>query len=109
MAVAETRSASVEEEGAEEFVNGLYREYVAQGSPKNTSKWLSERLENAFLCLNEQPVWVGEPAWAYHQGQPMVFLHQVHVSPSAQHIKGKMSLGDTVHVFGSSHRLKRAT
>jgi len=106
MGIAEKLSASMEE-GADDFVKGLYGEYVAQGSPKNKKKWLSERLRNEFLCLNEKPVWVGEPAWAYHQGQPMVFLHQVLVSPSAQHIKEKMSLGDTVYVFGSRHRLER--
>lgn len=37
----------------------------------------------------------------------MVFLHQFSVSPSAQHIKEKISLGDTVYVFGAKHRLKR--
>lgn len=105
MTVAEALSASVEEE----FVTGLFGEYLAQGAPKNGRKWLSARLEDAFVCLHERPVWIGEPAWAYHQGQPMVFLHQVHVPPSAQHIKGKMALGDTVYLFGSHHRLQRGT
>ncbi|MET0551243.1 MAG: hypothetical protein ABW002_18455 [Xanthomonas sp.] len=105
MTVAEAQSASVEQE----FASGLYGEYLAHGSPKNSRKWLSTRLENAFVCLHEKPVWIGEPAWAYHQGQPMVFLHQVHVPPSAQHIKEKMALGDTVYLFGSNHRLQRAT
>ncbi|MBN6151908.1 hypothetical protein JR065_16300 [Xanthomonas sp. AmX2] len=58
--------------------------------------------------MNENPVWVGEPAWAYHRRQPMVFLQQVLVAPSAQHIKERLSLGDTVYVFGSRHRLKRS-
>lgn len=96
MAVAEKKSASMEADGAEDFARLLYDEYVEQGAPKNKKKWLAERLENEFLCLKERPVWVGEPAWLYHQGQPMVFLHQFSVSPSAQHIKEKISLGDTV-------------
>lgn len=50
---------------------------------------------------------MGEPAWLYHQGQPMVFLRQFSVSPSAQHIKEKISLGDTIYVFGAKHLIKR--
>ncbi|WP_177414143.1 hypothetical protein [Pseudomonas sp. NIBRBAC000502773] len=73
MAVAEKKSASMEADGAEDFAQRLYDEYVEQGAPKNKRKWLAERLENEFLCLKESPVWVGEPAWLYHQGQPMVF------------------------------------
>ncbi|WPN57929.1 hypothetical protein [Pseudomonas sp. P9_31] len=108
MEIAEKQSASMEAEGAEDFARGLYDEYVKQGAPKNKKKWLSERLENEFLYLKEKPVWVGEPTWLYHQGRPMVFLHQFLISPSAQHIKEKISLGDTIYVFGSKHILKRS-
>jgi len=107
MAVAEKKSASMEADGAEDFAQRLYDEYVEQGAPKNKKKWLAERLENEFLCLKESPVWVGDAAWLYHQGQPMVFLHQFSVLLSAQHMKEKISLGDTVYVFGAKHRLKR--
>ena len=109
MSVAEKKSASMAEENAEDFARALYEEYVAQGAPKNKKKWITERLDSEFLCLKEKPVWVGEPAWLYHQGQPMVFLHQFSVSPSAQHIKERISLGETVYVFGSKHLVKRPT
>lgn len=108
MEIAEKQSASMETEGAEDFARELYDEYVEQGAPKNKKKWLAGRLENEFLCLNEKPEWVGESAWLYHQGKPMVFLHQFLVSPSAQHIKEKISLGDTIYVFGLKHILKRS-
>ncbi len=55
--------------------------------------------------MDAKPKWVGEPAWLYHQGQPMVFLHQFQVSLAAQHLIGHMSLGETVYVFGARHRL----
>jgi hypothetical protein len=103
MEVAKKQSASMEAEGAEDFARILYGEYVEQGAQKNKRKWLVERLQNEFSCLKEEPAWVGEPAWLYHQGQPMVFLHQFCVPPSAQHIKEKIPLGDTVYVFGSKH------
>lgn len=103
MEVAEKHSASMEAEGAEAFARNLYGEYVEQGATKNKKKWLTERLQNEFLCLNAKPEWIGEPAWLYHQEQPMVFLHQFSVPPSAQHLKEKISLGDTLYVFGSKH------
>ena len=109
MTVAEKQSASMDADGAEDFARSLYDEYVEQGSPKNKKKWLTERLKDEFLCLQGKPIWVGEPSWFFHQGKPMVFLHQVLVSPSAQHIKERISLGDTVYVFGSKHLLKRPT
>lgn len=109
MTAAEKKSASMEEECAEDFARTLYDEYVEQGSPKNKKKWLTERLDGEFLCLKEKPVWVGEPAWLYHQGRPMVFLHQFSVSPSAQHIKERISLGETVYVFGSKSLVTRPT
>lgn len=108
MEVAKKQSASMEAEGAEDFARILYREYVEQGAQKNKGKWLIERLQNEFLCLKEEPAWVGEPAWLYHQGQPMVFLHQFFVPPSAQHIKEKIPLGDTVYVFGSKHDIENS-
>lgn len=109
MTVAEKKSASMEDESAEDFARKLYEEYVAQGAPKNKKKWLTERLDNEFLCMKDKPVWVGEPAWLYHQGHPMVFLHQFLVPPTAQHIKEKISLGETVYVFGAKHLVKRPT
>ncbi|WP_017901726.1 hypothetical protein [Pseudomonas asplenii] len=106
MEVAEKHSASIEAEGAEDFAQVLYNEYVEQGAPKNKKKWLTERLENEFLVLDAKPEWVGEPAWLYHQGKPMVFLHQFCVPESAQHLKEKISLGDTLYVFGSRNILE---
>lgn len=108
MGVAQKQSASMEADGAEEFARSLYDDYVEQGAPKNKKKWLSERLKSEFLCLKEKPVWVGEPAWLYHQGRPMAFLHQFLISPSALHLGEKMSLGDTVYVFGSKHIVEKS-
>lgn len=109
MEVAEKLSASIEAEGAEAFARNLYDAYVEQGAPKNKKKWLSDRLENEFLCLNERPKWIGEPSWLYHQEKPMVFLNQFSVAVSAQHLKEKISLGDTIFVFGSRHSLDDET
>lgn len=108
MRVAQKQSASMEADGAEDFARMLYDDYIKQGAQKNKKKWLSERLENEFLCLSEKPVWVGEPAWLYHQGKPMVFLHQFSISSSAQHLREKMPLGDTIYVFGSNHIIKKS-
>lgn len=108
MGVAQTQSASMEADGAEDFARLLYGDYVAQGAPKNKKRWLSERLKSEFLCLNTKPVWVGEPAWLYYQGHPMVFLHQFSISPSAQHLGERIPLGDTLYVFGSKQIFEKS-
>lgn len=68
MAAAERHAASMEADGAEDFAQQLYREYLEQGAPKPRKKWLTTRLANAFPCMDAKPKWVGEPAWLYHQG-----------------------------------------
>lgn len=105
MTAAQRHAASMEADGAEDFARVLYGEYLQQGAPKPRRKWLAARLADAFACMDAKPVWVGEPAWLYHQGQPMVFLHQFQVKPEAQHLVGRMALGETLYVFGGKHRL----
>lgn len=105
MAAAERHAASMEADGADAFAQQLYREYLEQGAPKPRKKWLATRLADALPCMDAKPKWVGEPAWLYHQGQPMVFLHQFQVSPAAHHLIGHMSLGETLYMFGARHRL----
>jgi hypothetical protein len=105
MAAAERHAAAMEADGADDFAQQLYREYLEQGAPKPRKKWLATRLADAFPCMDAKPKWVGEPAWLYHQGQPMVFLHQFQVSPAAHHLIGHMSLGETLYMFGARHRL----
>lgn len=75
LSAAIRKSASIEGSGADSFVDMLYAEWSQLGKPiEHVAGWLDERLDSAFLSLNESPKWVeSEPAWAYHQGQPMVF------------------------------------
>lgn len=105
MAAAERHGGSMDAEGAEAFARQLYAEYQAQGAPTPRRKWLATRLADAFVCMAAKPQWVGEPAWLYHQGQPMVFLHQFQVLPSAKHLLGRLTLGETLYVFGARHAL----
>ena len=92
--------ASLEDEGAESYVKGLYDDYIRE-QKVNTEKpkdWLRKALENSFVSMDTPPKWIGEPFWAFLDGIPMAFLHQFTISTKAQHLK--LSLGYTVYVFG---------
>jgi hypothetical protein len=99
MDVAEKRfSASVDDEL---FRRKLFAEYENDGSPKNRKKWLAERLNGRFLFMDVPPRWVGEPKWAYHDNEPMIFLHQFEVEDPDNNMLGRFNLGDTIFIFGS--------
>jgi hypothetical protein len=80
------------------FKGKLFSEYENEGSPKNRKKWLIERLNGRFLFMDAAPRWVGEPQWAYHDNEPMIFLHQFKVDNMNPDM---LKLGDTIFIFGS--------
>lgn len=96
MDVAEKRfSASVDDEV---FQKKLFSEFQNDGSPGNRKQWLAEKLTGRFRFMDVPPKWVGEPKWAFHDNEPMIFLHQFKVS----NMNASMfPLGDTIFIFGS--------
>ena len=92
--------ASVEGDDAEDFVNLTYEQYIAAGKPNNLVSWLRERLGDAFLSVNESPVWVeAEPSWAFYDGRPMVFITQSELLEN-EVTRNVLGYGQVLYLFG---------
>lgn len=90
--------------GADTFSAQIYQEYIADGSPHDRKKWITQRLAESFVYMVEKPKWKGEPTWPYYHGEPMVFLHQFQIPLSAKlQLKGRFPMGETIYVFGSKN------
>jgi hypothetical protein len=97
--VAETLNASFADDGAKEFLAGLFEAYVAEGESHDCRSWLEQALRRSFLCMDERPAWVGAAHWPFHGGKPMTFVFQRTIGATAQHLP--IALGDTVYTFVS--------
>ena len=100
--LADDLNASVEGPEAKAFVNALYAAWQQENRPQSEiPAWLKPRLQNAFRSLAEPPRWVEEePDWAFHNGQPMVFISQTTLDDS-EVSQSSLSPGETVYLFGT--------
>src|SRR5262249_28849704 len=60
----------------------LWKEYQAQGKPKNPRPWLREELKKHFVYVTKPPAWIERstiPKWPFFAGKPMVFIEQISV------------------------------
>ena len=102
MSIAEDElSASVTDDENGEFIARLYREYQAQGKPKNPREWLRKELKKHFIFVTKPPVWIEQmtiPTWPFFAGKPMVFIEQFSVPENEVSIANG-SAGSMLYVF----------
>jgi hypothetical protein len=98
-------AASVNEDEGQVFVKAIYTEFVKEGKPKNSRKWVRENLKKCFLYVSKPPSWVGSsPNWPFFEGKPMVFIEQLAV-PETQVSMNHASPGSVLYVFGAKKLL----
>jgi hypothetical protein len=101
MAIAREVGGSVNGEDARPFVDALYEAYQKDGTPKAVEVWLRHKLAQAFKSVGQPPRWIeSESGWAFNNGAPMVFIHQVDL---VRNEVTETSLGydQTVYFFGA--------
>jgi hypothetical protein len=100
--IAETKfKACLHDDETECWMEGLYAEYEAAGSPKNLKKWITDRIKDEFKSMDKPPAWVDFDSsyWPFHKNKPMVFLAQIPLREP----KGASGLvwdGAVAYVFG---------
>lgn len=55
--------------------------------PGNQSEFINHVRENMrswFRSLSDEPTWLQEPEWQFHNGKPMVFVGQINVPPTGE-------------------------
>lgn len=78
----------------------LYHDLVnANPAPRSKQKWLAERIEPMFKCVDERPNWICDPEWPYEDGKPMIFIKQISVS-DRDDLRGKLTVDTELYVFG---------
>ena len=93
-------SASFYDDTENQTCMGLLEEYKAAGSPKDTRKWLRDRLSSVFVCLMSRPIWVeGSPMWPFCKGQAMTFIAQTSV-PECDVSKARLAPNSVLYLFG---------
>ena len=86
---------------ADSFVDEIYQEYLAAGSPRNKRKWVEERLRREFLWVGQPPKWVeSEPDWPFHDGKPMVFISQTAL-PENDVTRTRLTFDTVIYLFGA--------
>lgn len=86
--------------GQEAIEKTLYLEFESiNPKPKNVKKWLSERIEPLFKCVDEKPIWVCDPEWPYLDGKPMVFIKQFSVN-DREDLRGLLTVDAVLYIFG---------
>jgi hypothetical protein len=96
---AEKYKASLEDDGAREYIEELFKEYMKTYTKVPYKKWIDEILKNSFISANAPPKWIGEPFWPFDECMPMIFFHQFQIPLTARHIN--FPLGDSIYVFGT--------
>jgi hypothetical protein len=92
--------ASCDSKEGQLFVDTIYKEYLEQNSPKNTSSWLRSTLKNYYLHVTSPPIWIEEePEWPYLNGQPMVFISQT-ILPNNPTTSDHLTWDVVVYLFG---------
>jgi hypothetical protein len=82
------------------FVESLYKEYQQAGKPNDVVSWLTSRMKREFVWVTEPPRWVeDEPAWAFFDGRPMVFIRQISLPANAV-TKGCLTWDEELYLFG---------
>ena len=101
MTLAQERfGASCEGRDAEPFLEQVYRDYVAAGSPERLEEWIERRLQGVFLSIGDPPRWVeDEPAWPFFEGRPMVFVSQTSLKKNIITEKD-LTWDEEVYLFG---------
>ena len=86
--------------GAGQFRDKLYQEYVSAGKPCTPVVWLEERLKSEFLYVTEPPKWVEEePTWPFYKGRPMVFISQTNL-PENEVTRESLTWDTVLYFFG---------
>ena len=66
--------ASVE---AEAFFNQLLADYPEPMNREGLRTWLTKQIPQHFRVYKERPRWIQGAAWAFAEGQPMIFAGQI--------------------------------
>ncbi|MBI1337452.1 MAG: hypothetical protein GC164_10875 [Phycisphaera sp.] len=86
----------------DKFMGRIWSDYQKAGKPRSKNRWIRERLKDEFRSVDQPPVWVGaEPNWAFHNGQPMVFIHQTPLIPKNETTESMLGYGDVIYLFGA--------
>ncbi len=96
---AEKYNASLEDDGALEYIEELFKEYIKTYTKVPYKSWIDETLKNSFISANIPPKWIGEPYWPFDECMPMIFFHQFQIPLTARHIN--FPLGNSIYVFGT--------
>ena len=83
------------------FMARLWDDYLSCGRPTPRRGWIEQKLQGAFKFAIRPPEWFGsEPNWAFHQGAPMVFIHQTPVISQNPVTNTSLGYGMILYVFG---------
>jgi hypothetical protein len=99
-------AASFTEDVEQSLVKNIYEEYLRDGSPKTTAKWLRTKLKNIFRYVDTPPIWIEKsfhPIWPFLDGNPMIFIKQFSV-PDNEFCAQNLSAGTILYVFGGRRK-----
>ena len=96
--------ASCFTDDASDFLDGIYRDYLEAGSPRNRREWIAKRLEGEFPYVDKLPEWVegkGSCDWPFRDGKPMVFVGQIGPVPENDVTRTVFTFDVVIYIFGA--------
>ncbi|QVL31358.1 hypothetical protein KIH39_21300 [Telmatocola sphagniphila] len=99
-------SASFFEDEKDALAKKLFEEYLSEGAPKDTNKWLRSKLKSVFQYVDSPPKWVEnglDPIWPFLDGFPMIFIKQFEL-PDNEFCAQSLSAGTILYVFGARRK-----
>lgn len=99
--LAETKFKANLSRDAEGWIEQLWGEYEAAGSPKQRKKWITEGIQNEFKSMKKPPAWLNmdNSKWPFHKNKPMVFIAQVRLE-STPATAALLDEGSETYLFG---------
>ena len=64
---------------SEKYFRDLIAQYDGEKDDDLFKNWLSEKIEQQFLCFDTRPEWIQHPEWPFYEGKPMIFVNHVDV------------------------------
>lgn len=74
---------------AREFYGNLLKEYGGEYDVKQLQTWLEEHLPRYYIALKKRPHWIQSPDWPFYEGKPMIFVGQIDLKVTSDHITEK--------------------
>lgn len=85
---------------AEDFFRKLLTQYAGKPNPTSITTWLEEQIPQYFAVIGERPRWIQSPQWPFEEGNPMIFVDQIDLSPQSKKIISTIYHDDTsLYIF----------